>query len=71
MEDAIVEVAKKITAEGVQANDVVFLLRSLSRKISTNPGELGVNHVSAKVQKSEDLRKNINIIVEQADKFLE
>ena len=63
--------AGKISAEGLQVNDVVFLLRNLSRKIAIGSGDHNANHITQKVQKSEDLRKNINIIVDTAEKFLE
>jgi hypothetical protein len=50
---------------------VVFLIRNLSRKIAIGSGEQGANHITAKAQKSEDLRKNINIIVDKTEKILE
>lgn len=63
--------AGKISGEGVQVADVVFLIRNLSRKIAIASGDHNANHIHQKVQKSEDLRKNINIIVDTTEKFLE
>ena len=71
LEDAIKEVASKINVEGATVADVVSLLRNLSRKIAIGSGDHNINHITSKVQKSEDLRKNINIIVNAADKYLE
>jgi hypothetical protein len=71
LENAIGEIAAKISVEGIIANDAVFLLRNLSRKIAIGSGEQGPNHITAKAQKSEDLRKNINIITEKTVKILD
>ncbi len=64
--------AQKISIEGIAINDSVSLLRNLSRKLSISAGDYASGtHISNKAQKNEDLRKNINIIVESAEKIIE
>jgi hypothetical protein len=64
-------VATKIRVDNIPVGDVVSLVRNLSRKIAINAGDYSANHISSKAQKNEDLRKNINIIVESAEKIIE
>lgn len=63
--------AQKIRVDGIIVADVISLIRNLSRKISINAGDYASNHISTKAQKNEDLRKNINIIVEATEKIIE